>query len=233
MLLCILTLFFIQNVIRSYGDKKLICFFNYFYVCISDSITTTIRMEVGKQMMQNASPKNAADNSVIERGLKRQVIRYRNSSEIWQGAYMKMNVETCKLAVAGVLSEEHVWTLATTVDTWKENVCSADVGVWSKIETYTNQKGDTFNAHFTENGRFIERCKTEHDKPKSYTGNFKITKERFVFAFNADAKKLEDLFIGRHACARLEQKPEPEREDDDEMPLSKVAKRIMKRKLNE
>jgi len=190
-------------------------------------------MEVGKPMMQNASPKNAAvDNSVIERGLKRQIIRYRNSSEIWQGAYMKMNVETCKLAVAGVLTEEHVWNLVTKVDTWKENVCSADVGVWSKIETYTNQKGETFNAHFTENGRFIERCKTEHDKPKSYTGNFKITKERFVFAFKADAKKLEDLFIGRHACARLEQ-PEPEREDDDEMPLSKVAKRIMKRKLNE
>jgi len=46
---------------------------------------------------------------------------------------------------------------------------------------------------------------------------------------------LEDLFIGRHASARLEQEPEPEpeRADDDEMPLSKVAKRIMKRKLNE
>jgi hypothetical protein len=189
-------------------------------------------MEVGKPMMQNASPKNAGDNSVIERGLKRQIIRYRNSSEIWQGSYMRMNVETCKLAVAGVLTEEHVWNLVTKVDTWKENVCSADVGVWSKIETYTNQKGETFNAHFTENGRFIERCKTEHDKPKSYTGNFKITKERFVFAFNPNAKKLEDLFIGRHACARLEQ-PEPERNDDDEMPLSKVAKRIMKRKLNE
>jgi hypothetical protein len=63
-------------------------------------------MEIGKQMMQNASPKNAADNSVIERGLKRQIIRYRNSSEIWQGAYMKMNVETCKLAVAGVLKKK-------------------------------------------------------------------------------------------------------------------------------
>ena len=213
----------------------MICFFNYFYGYISDSITTTIRMEIGKQMMQNASPKNAADNIVIERGLKRQIIRYRNSSEIWQGAYMKMNVETCKLAVAGVLTEEHVWNLVTKIDTWKENVCSADVGVWSKIEDYTNQKGETFRAHFTENGRFIGRCKTEHEQPTSYTGNFKITKERFVFAFNADAKKLEDLFIGRHACARLEQEPEPEpeRADDDEMPLSKVAKRIMKRKLNE
>jgi hypothetical protein len=188
-------------------------------------------MEIGKPMMQNASSKNAGDNSVIERGLKRQIIRYRNSSEFWQCSYMKMNVETCKLAVARVLTEEHVWNLVTKVDTWKENVCSADVGVWSKIEPYTNQKGETFNAHFTENGRFIERCKTEHEKPKSYSGNFKITKERFVFTYNPDAKKLEDLFIGRHACARVEQKADDD--DDDEMPLSNVAKRIVKRKLNE
>ena len=148
--------------------------------------------------------KNAdqADSDTIERGLKRQIIRYRNSSEIWQSTCMTMNVETCKLAVAGVLSEDHVWTLVSKINAWKENVRSADVGVWSKIEDYTNKKGETFKAHFTENGRFIERCKTktetdtECDKPKSYTGNFKITPERFVFALNLEAKKLEDLFVG-------------------------------------
>ena len=175
-------------------------------------------MEVGKQMMPQ---KNAdqADSDTIERGLKRQIIRYRNSSEIWQSTCMTMNVETCKLAVAGVLSEDHVWTLVSKINAWKENVRSADVGVWSKIEDYTNKKGETFKAHFTENGRFIERCKTECDKPKSYTGNFKITPEKFVFALNLEAKKLEDLFVGRHVV----------REDDDEMPLSSVAKKIMKK----
>ena len=178
-------------------------------------------MEVGKQMMppKNA-PKNAeAESDTIERGLKRQIIRYRNSSEIWQSTCMTMNVETCKLAVAGVLSEDHVWTLVSKINAWKENVRSADVGVWSKIEDYTNKKGETFKAHFTENGRFIERCNTECDKPKSYTGNFKITPEKFVFALNLEAKKLEDLFVGRHVV----------REDDDEMPLSSVAKKIMKK----
>jgi hypothetical protein len=184
-------------------------------------------MEVGKQMMPQ---KNAdqADSDTIERGLKRQIIRYRNSSEIWQSTCMTMNVETCKLAVAGVLSEDHVWTLVSKVNAWKENVRSADVGVWSKIEDYTNKKGETFKAHFTENGRFIERCKTECDKPKSYTGNFKITPERFVFALNLEAKKLEDLFVGRHRHVVHEHERE---EDDDEMPLSSVAKRIMKRSV--
>jgi len=187
-------------------------------------------MEVGKQMMpQKNAQKNAqADSDTIERGLKRQIIRYRNSSEIWQSTFMTMNVETCKLAVAGVLSEDHVWTLVSKVNAWKENVRSADVGVWSKIEDYTNKKGETFKAHFTENGRFIERCKTECDKPKSYTGNFKITPERFVFALNLEAKKLEDLFVGRHRHVVHEHERE---EDDDEMPLSSVAKRIMKRSV--
>ena len=180
-------------------------------------------MEVGKQMMplKNA---DQADSDTIERGLKRQIIRYRNSSEIWQSTCMTMNVETCKLAVAGVLSEDHVWTLVSKINAWKENVRSADVGVWSKIEDYTNKKGETFKAHFTENGRFIERCKTECEKPKSYTGNFKITPERFVFALNLEAKKLEDLFVGRHVVREVR-----EDNDDDEMPLSSVAKKIMKR----
>ncbi len=166
----------------------------------------------------------ADDSDTIERGLKRQIIRYRNSSEIWQSTCMTMNVETCKLAVAGVLSEDHVWTLVSKINAWKENVRSADVGVWSKIEDYTNKKGETFKAHFTENGRFIERCKTECEKPKSYTGNFKITPERFVFALNLEAKKLEDLFVGRHVVREVR-----EDNDDDEMPLSSVAKKIMKR----
>jgi hypothetical protein len=184
-------------------------------------------MEVGKQMMpQKNVQKNAeADSDMIERGLKRQIIRYRNSSEIWQSTCMTMNVETCKLAVAGVLSEDHVWTLVSKVNAWKENVRSADVGVWSKIEDYTNKKGETFKAHFTE----IERCKTktdtECDKPKSYTGNFKITPERFVFALNMDAKKLEDLFVGRHVVREVRE------DDDDEMPLSSVAKKSMKRSV--
>jgi hypothetical protein len=58
-------------------------------------------------------------------------------------------------------------------------------------------------------------------KPKSYTGNFRITPERFVFKMNADAKKLEDLFVGRYVNV----------DDDDELPLSlcAVAKRILKR----
>lgn len=185
-------------------------------------------MEVGKQMMplKNAQKNADADSDTIERGLKRQIIRYRNSSEIWQSTCMTMNVETCKLAVAGVLSEDHVWTLVSKINAWKENVRSADVGVWSKIEDYTNKKGETFKAHFTENGRFIERCKTECDKPKSYTGNFKITAERFVFALNLDAKKLEDLFVGRHVVREVREVRE---DDDDEMPLSSVAKKIMKR----
>jgi hypothetical protein len=182
-------------------------------------------MEVGKQMMPQKNAQ-ADDSDTIERGLKRQIIRYRTSSENWQSTCMTMNVETCKLAVAGVLSEDHVWTLVSKINAWKENVRSADVGVWSKIEAYTNKKGETFSAHFTENGRFIERCKTECDKPKSYTGNFKITPERFVFALNLEAKKLEDLFVGRHVVDEVREVRE---DDDDEMPLSSVAKRIMKK----
>jgi hypothetical protein len=127
----------------------------------------------------------------------------------------------CKLAVAGVIGSEQVWSVVSRLVLWKENVSSGDVGIFSKIDDYTNKKGETFKAHFSENGRFLERCKTECDKPKSYTGNFRITPERFVFKMNADAKKLEDLFVGRYVNV----------DDDDELPLSlcAAAKRILKR----
>ncbi len=158
---------------------------------------------------------------IIECGLKRQIIRYRNSSEIWEREFSILGNEMCKLAVAGVIGSEQVWSVVSRLVLWKENVSSGDVGIFSKIDDYTNKKGETFKAHFSENGRFLERCKTECDKPKSYTGNFKITPERFVFKMNADAKKLEDLFVGRYVNV----------DDDDELPLSlcAVAKRILKR----
>ena len=127
----------------------------------------------------------------------------------------------CKLAVAGVIGSEQVWSVVSRLVLWKENVSSGDVGIFSKIDNYTNKKGETLKAHFSENGRFLERCKTECEKPKSYTGNFRITPERFVFKMNPNAKKLEDLFVGRYVNV----------DDDDELPLSlcAVAKRILKR----
>ncbi len=166
---------------------------------------------------------------IIECGLKRQIIRYRNSSEIWEREFSILSNEMCKLAVAGVIGSEQVWSAVSRLVLWKENVSSGDVGIFSKIDDYTNKKGETFKTHFCENDRFIERCKTECDKPKSYTGNFRITPERFVFEMNAGAKKLEDLFIGRYANAVPQVKVACDG-DDDEQPLSAVAKRILKRK---
>jgi hypothetical protein len=108
---------------------------------------------------------------------------------------------------------------------WR-NVQSSSVGVFTTIKDYTNKAGKTFKAHFSENGYFLEKCKTENEAPKSYEGNFQITKESFRFQLNPDAKMLQHLFVGRVAEVEPDHPSSSSESDDEEEPLSAVAKKI-------
>ena len=52
------------------------------------------------------------------------------------------------------------------------------VGEYSVIKDYTNKKGQTFKAHFTQYGTYLSRAKD--NTPISYEGYFRVTKDKFT-----------------------------------------------------
>ena len=161
----------------------------------------------------------------MEQGLKRQIIRQRTFKEDAQRDLAILLHENTKLALAGILKEEHVWNIVLKMGLWCK-VQSSSVGVLSTIGDYTNKAGKTFKAHFTQNGYFLEKCKTENEAPKSYEGNFPITKESFRYQLNPDAKALHHLFVGSVAEVEPAHPSSSSESDDEEEPLSVVAKKI-------
>lgn len=165
---------------------------------------------------------NQADNT--ERGLKCQIIRRRNERDSALKVNAQYNRECCAFAVAGILNEEHIWSLVDNHNLWKQ--CnSASVGVKTTIGDYTNKQGKTMKVHYSENGHYIEKCEKGDDKPKNYNGNFKITRDRFRFMMNPEATCLTQLFVGRFAGQHV-----VESDSEDEAPLTAVAKKITKAK---
>ena len=63
---------------------------------------------------------------------------------------------------------------------WK-TVKSDLMGIYSKIGEYTNKKGIKSQAHFSQNGKYLGSVKNLGDKPIGYMGNFRITRETFIF----------------------------------------------------
>jgi hypothetical protein len=61
---------------------------------------------------------------------------------------------------------------------------STQIGVLSKIDDYTNKKGETFKAHFTIYGNYIGKVSSLGDKPIEYEGNFVINKSQFAIRIN-------------------------------------------------
>jgi hypothetical protein len=120
---------------------------------------------------------------------------------------------------------------AGLVKAWKKNFCEEDVwdyienaswGAWVKIHSsslrifttiadYTNKKGETKLAHFTENGTYFGSIKQCGDKPVGYNGHFEIKKEHFEAYLPKDPKCITDFF--RPRAPPLEEEEEEESEE--------------------
>jgi len=111
--------------------------------------------------------------------------------------------------------QEAKWNTYVKID-------SAKIGVLTTIADYTNKKHETKPAHFTQNGSYIGSIKQLGDKPVSYMGNFRITKEHFEVYEPANPKRATDFFRPKEiaVCCSEEPLPVPKRKkpvliDDD------------------
>jgi len=215
---------------KTLKKKKIEFSFSCLSICqcfLPQKIETICEMSNEQQRINRMQDQiQQADNT--ERGLKIQIIKHRDQ----RNCAIKLNSiysrDCCALVVAGVLKEDHVWTLVENQDMWKDCM-SASVGVLTTIGDYTNKKGVTMKVHYSENGHFIEKCKKGDEEPKSYEGHFKITKDRFRFVMNPDAIALTQLFVGRVEVVHGMPSEPMSADSDDEAPLSAVAKKITKK----
>ena len=91
--------------------------------------------------------------------------------------------------------EEDIWEYIQEAK-WNTyvKIDSAKIGVLTTIAPYTNKKDETKPAHFTHNGSYIGSIKQLGDKPVSYVGNFRITKEHFEAYLPENPKRMADFF---------------------------------------
>lgn len=102
------------------------------------------------------------------------------------------------------MKHPHTFVLGEEEDIWEYiqeakwntyvKIDSAKIGVLTTIADYTNKKHETKPAHFTHNGSYLGSIKQLGDKPISYVGNFRITKEHFEVYYPANPKRVADFF---------------------------------------
>jgi hypothetical protein len=88
------------------------------------------------------------------------------------GAMFELDVATDKIT-------ELIWEYVNINKLWWTGD-SERLGVLSTIADYTNKKGRTSKAHYTQNGTYLKPAK-DGDVPISYEGHFRVTKEKFDF----------------------------------------------------
>jgi hypothetical protein len=128
-----------------------------------------------------------ANNEILIGGLKNQISRQvgLKNWEHNQGNYnQRALVDSWRLLYAHTTAsivEDAIWkyVLSYPSGIWKKEDTKT-FGIFSKIGDYTNKKGVVSKAHFTQNDYYLGSVKSLGDKPKSYIGNFIITKERFT-----------------------------------------------------
>jgi len=84
---------------------------------------------------------------------------------------------------------------------------SKDLDIYSQIADYTTKTTkQTYKAHFTIYGKFIQKCKTPDEKPISYKGYFLMKNYKDFFEPDFSKEKYEKMtdFI------KIKSKPEPE-----------------------
>ena len=88
------------------------------------------------------------------------------------GAMFELDVATDKIT-------ELIWEYVNINKLWWTGD-SERLGVLSTIADYTNKRGRTSKAHYTQNGTYLKPAK-DGDVPISYEGHFRVTKEKFDF----------------------------------------------------
>ena len=90
---------------------------------------------------------------------------------------------------------------------------SKALGIKTVIKDYTNAKGVTKPAHFTQNNRYYGSTHALGKEPVYFDGNFIIDDRRFAVVYPENPKKFSDFFVPKPTV------------DEDDIPLSQLRRK--------
>jgi hypothetical protein len=172
---------------------------------------------------------NIQNFSSRERGLLSVASHHKGTVGFYENTVVPHLEATLVKAWKKNADEEDIWEFIQNAK-WNTfvKVDSAKLGILTTLEPYTNKKGETKPAHFTHNGNYIGSIKQLGDKPVSYEGHFRITKEHFEVYMPENPKRATDFFRPKEiaVCCSEEPLPVPKRkkpvlidDDNDEEPI--------------
>ena len=136
-----------------------------------------------------------APHTSRERGLLSVASQYKGTALFFQNTVVPHLETTLVKVFAKHFCEEELWDYITPSrwGTYKQ-IQSSLIGVYTTISDYTNKKGETKPAHFSENGDYVGSIKQLGDTPASYLGHFRITKSRFEAYMPENPTQIADFF---------------------------------------
>ena len=142
----------------------------------------------------------ADQNDILVNSLKYNVKKFNNKYQKTEEQLTKVILLMIKEWVKNYNSKEDhdptpLWELVAITKTAKHLDDTSIVGVYTEINLYTNKRNITTEAHYTMFGKYYGSIKKLGNKPIGYKGYVPITKDKFKYKYNKDAKDLDDFFV--------------------------------------
>ena len=155
----------------------------------------------------NASPDALKYQIKRQSNMKKQAVEERDSEHSFLREAWAM------LALQNEDKVTHaIWRYAEATKAFVRIENSSHIGIYTYIGDYTNKKGVTSKAHYTQHDNYIGSVAKLGKKPISYAGYFKVNKTYF--------KINPDVYTGHTTCALfvpISDKPIDEPTDDEEV----------------
>ena len=155
----------------------------------------------------NASPDALKYQIKRQSNMKKQAVEERDSEHSFLRGTWAMLKQYNKEWVTN-----DIWRYAEATKAFVRIENSSHIGIYTYIGDYTNKKGVTSKAHYTQHDNYIGSVAKLGKKPISYAGYFKVNKTYF--------KINPDVYTGHTTCALfvpISDKPIDEPTDDEEV----------------
>jgi len=149
---------------------------------------------------------NLNDTEKTEIGLKRQIIKLKNllsrQEEVACHSYSHLLIAWRSMRTNGVSISDMRKIIWEFIDNqpikYGKSVDSKIFGIFTIIKDYTNKRGKTHKAHYTEAGKYMGPVSKLGEIPISYKRTFGVTRDYFQIDFSKlmspETKKLYDIF---------------------------------------
>jgi hypothetical protein len=163
--------------------------------------------------MNATNANNNANPDALKYQIKRQSNMKKQAVEERDSEHSFLREAWAMLALQNEDKVTHaIWRYAEATKPFVRIENSSHIGIYTYIGDYTNKKGVTSKAHYTQHDNYIGSVAKLGKKPISYAGFFKVSKTLF--------KIHDDVYLANTKCplfVPISNKPIDEPTDDEEV----------------